>query len=72
MPRKKAPQPEQRLFTVAQVATMWGCSPNTVRRRISAGELGVIGSGRADTKIALSEIEAYEKRNTRRAPRRVA
>ena len=36
----------EKLLTVTQAAEMLQCSPNTIRRRIRAGELKVMRSGR--------------------------
>lgn len=66
----KAREPEQ-LWTIPQVADLWGCSENTVYRRIAKGLLRVIdiGDGRAKTRVPASALIEYEDRKGRTAPR---
>lgn len=47
----------EKLLTVQQAAEMLQCSPNTIRRRIKAGELSVMRSGRI-LRIPESSIRA--------------
>jgi hypothetical protein len=53
------------LFTRAQLAVRWNCSPRTVDRKISAGELKVILIGERTPRIHENEIEAYEASHAR-------
>lgn len=55
------------LLTVAEVATLWRCSKNTIYRLISDGELRStdIGNGRAKTRIPETALAEYNNRRTR-------
>jgi excisionase family DNA binding protein len=50
--------PESPLLTIAKVAKLLDISPETVRRRISAGELRVIRDGR-NIRIDPDDLESY-------------
>lgn len=57
-------------FTVAEIATAWGVSKNTVYDLIAANELGSvdIGQGRARTRIPQAAIDDFMRRRGRNLP----
>ena len=58
-----------RLLSTAQAAALWGCSPETIRRLIKAGEPRTIPLGEARRRrIPIAELRAYI---SRRQPRRI-
>jgi excisionase family DNA binding protein len=57
---------------VTEVAKLWDCSVQHVYNLIADGRLSVVdigGGRRPKTRIAAAELDAYIKRNQRRAPR---
>lgn len=64
-----------RLYSVAELAALWGCGKDAIYALISRGALAVVDIGTArkpKTRISSAEADAYIARNTRRAPRRAA
>lgn len=55
-------------LTIQQVAELWQCEHQKVRRLIKSGELRAIKVG-AEYRIPSAAIEEYEQANTVRVPR---
>lgn len=56
----KRPEPLEPLLTVADIAELENVSEKTVRRRIAAGEIPVIRSGR-NIRIDRADYEAWRR-----------
>lgn len=54
------------LLTVAQVAERWGCSPDTVIRKLSSGKLRGFKAG--GWRVREDSLEEYEGRPVRAMP----
>ncbi len=57
----------ERLYTVAEVADLWGTSKNYVYDRISSGELTSIdlGTSKAKTRVPESAVNSFLAPRTR-------
>ena len=65
-----APSPEaERLFTIAEIADLWGVSYDHVHRLIGAGRLRAVRSGRAWRVPASALAEYIEARAAERDER---
>lgn len=65
------PSSTSALLTVNEVAVELRCSPDTVYRRIAAGELAATdiseaGSWKPKTRVPRAEVHAYIERKTRK------
>lgn len=59
MTRKAQTATGERMYTIAEVAALWGYSRDTIERLLRTGELEFVKLGERRRRIRASVIEAY-------------
>lgn len=65
---------QEKAYSVAQLADLWGCSRDLIYDLIASGRLESfnLGSGRAKTRVTATAAAAYRQKQARTARRSAA